>query len=265
MKRYFKIFAAMLCLSVAQSAYCMEGYPLWAAIWANMSFGGWRVPLAMYFWGDSNVSMLNGHSPLSIAAAQGNVRKVEELLRRGANPNGPRPAQYDGPGILTTRLPLEEAANAYIKLGDGAIPPAAIPRDASERRERLLRVMRLLLEGGAVPHAHSSSGDRLFPGLVALCGRDDVEMIRTFLDGGADPNCQACLIPFTALHHAVGHKNIDVTCLLVEGGANPDFVCATRGGRPLPTPRQMAGSDHELLRALGEDCLHAEPWKRCFW
>jgi ankyrin repeat protein len=91
-----------------------------------------------------------------------------------------------------------------------------------------LPFIRTLLEIGADPNGDDHSG---FPPLIAAlsCSRDHpgsparpdvVEIVRLLLDFGADPN-QRGINDCTALHMAVGERNLDGVRVLLAAGADP--------------------------------------------
>jgi ankyrin repeat protein len=86
----------------------------------------------------------------------------------------------------------------------------------------------ILLEAGADPNPADHAG---FPPLIAAlsCSRpqpgspgrkDTVDIIRLLLAFGADPN-QRGLNDYTALHMAVGERNLPAVEVLLEAGADP--------------------------------------------
>jgi ankyrin repeat protein len=116
-----------------------------------------------------------------------------------------------------------------------------------------------LLEIGADPNPADHAG---FPPLIAAlsCSRphpgararpDVAEIVKLLLAFGADPN-QRGINDYTALHMAVGERNLPVLQILLEAGADPRL--ATRID-DYETPREMAekaGLD-DIVRLLAGD------------
>ena len=107
-----------------------------------------------------------------------------------------------------------------------------------------LAFIRTLLQVGADPNAPDDGG---FPSLIAAlsctnphpgaAGRKDVaEIVELLLAFGADPD-QRGINDYTALHMAVGERNLAVLKRLLEAGADP--ALRTRID-DYETPREMA-------------------------
>ena len=147
-----------------------------------------------------------GRTGLHNAASMGDVRRVKELLEKGADPNA---RDEDG------RTPLHEAA------GMGHV-----------------EIVKLLLEHGADPNAEDEDGwtplhVAMFYGCIEVakhvyihCPQQRqvkgslVEVVKLLLEHGADPNAQN-KSGETPLHDAACLGHVEIVKLLLELGGRP--------------------------------------------
>src|SRR5689334_19563967 len=112
----------------------------------------------VYFW------QIN--RSLSGAAMRGNAKRVEQLLRWGANPNSNATQQGNAISPLLTAVVVQRISD----------PPDRAAQD--------LEVARVLLEHGATPNLGINFG----PLLALPVTRNDTALVRLFLQHGADVN-----------------------------------------------------------------------------
>lgn len=130
---------------------------------------------------------------LTSAAANADPAIAEEMLRRGANPNG------DDASPFAVEPPLFQAAGSYSFNGVG--------HSAPDRR----KVVRILLAAGAkADHCKRGYCDSV------LWGVDDPEVARLLLDAGADPNFKDS----DGEHVLFNISEEDVALLLIARGAS---------------------------------------------
>jgi ankyrin repeat protein len=145
---------------------------------------------------DVNQTMDLGVSALMLAASFGHLDVIKVLLDAGADPNGV--AGLSHPLVIIT--PLNAAMN--------------------RRNKKRLETIDLLIAGGAKVNTASALQSPLEN---AITNRD-IEMVRAFLDRGADVNWPD-QFGRTVLWRAVSDVNgpdVRIVKLLLEGGANPN-------------------------------------------
>ena len=155
----------------------------------------------------------DGRTPLSWAAARGDAKSVELLLRHGASPNTP---DRIGQGPLRQSLKASDAKCLQLLLDHGA----RVDQTDDWKQTCLLAAHYYpnpvsftgpLLKAGAEVNIRCSQGR--FP-LMEAVSKNNVAAVKLLLDYGADVNC-ANNAGATALHEGVRHNSHEaLTCLL---------------------------------------------------
>ena len=159
---------------------------LWAAHWNDVA----TADLLIRARADANVANDFGMTPLSRACTNGSAALVELLLNAGANPNTP---------IATGETPIMTCASS----GNADAVRLLIARDAdvnakepSQNQDALMwaaaerhpNVVRLLVEAGANPQAHTKKG---FTALHFAAREGDLESVRQLLAAGVNVNIRS--------------------------------------------------------------------------
>ncbi|XP_053488708.1 kinase D-interacting substrate of 220 kDa B isoform X6 [Ictalurus furcatus] len=178
----------------------------------------------------------NGQTPLMLAAEQGSVEIVQELIRRGAN------VELDDVDCWTALISASKeghvevvkellANNANLEHRDMG-GWSALMWGAYKGR---VEVVRLLLEKGANPNITGQYS--VYP-IIWAAGRGHAEIVRLLLQHGAKVNCSD-KYGTTALIWAARKGHYDCVMHLLENGANVDqegansmtaLIVAVRGG-----------------------------------
>ncbi|KAK3563407.1 hypothetical protein QTP86_026229, partial [Hemibagrus guttatus] len=178
----------------------------------------------------------NGQTPLMLAAEQGSVEIVQELIRRGANVNlddvdcwtALISASKEGHVEVVQELLANNANLEHRDMGGWT----ALMWGAYKGR---VEVARLLLEKGANPNITGQYG--VYP-IIWAAGRGHAEIVRLLLQHGAKVNCSD-KYGTTALIWAARKGHYDCVMHLLENGANVDqegansmtaLIVAVRGG-----------------------------------
>ena len=167
-----------------------------------------------------------GWTPLHVASGQaprqvGNLEFVTLLLNRGANVAA---RSEDGITPLVLAVGARDSATVDLLLARGARPESATPRGYSALRSavevRSPGIMRLLLAHGADPNERYSP-----PGQQRLLHRaadqDTIDVACVLLESGADPNLEDDSRQ-TPLHVAAREGNVEMIRLLLAHGAHVD-------------------------------------------
>ena len=157
---------------------------------------------------------------LHSAAAEGDVKRVRELLEKGADPNardenGVTPlhlAAYWG-RVEIVKLLLEYRADQNAKDKFGVTP---LHRAAYMGH---VEVVKLFLKHGTNPNVQNKDG--VTP-LYAAAYRGHVDVVALLLKHGANPNAKD-KDGMTPLYVAVLNGHVDVVRLLLEHGADPNI------------------------------------------
>ena len=157
---------------------------------------------------------------LFAAIASGDAALVRDLLTRGAGPNACDsrgwPALFlaiDAGSVDAVQALLDQGADLTMKMtGDSALQIAAF-------RDNLV-IARMLLERGAGVDVnfHGEEGD--MP-LKTAAGHGNIELVKLFLDAGADPEQMGGIDGGTALCVAAEGGHPEVVQLLLDRGSNP--------------------------------------------
>ncbi|KAG8531764.1 uncharacterized protein KY384_003400 [Bacidia gigantensis] len=173
----------------------------------------------------------DGRTPLSWAAARGDSKSVELLLRNGASPNNP---DRIGQRPLRQSLKASDAKCLQLLLHYGA----TVDQTDDWKQTCLLAAhyypdpvsfTTLLLKAGAQVNTRCSQGR--FP-LMEAVSKNNVAAVRLLLDHGADVN-YANNAGATALHEGVRHNSHEALLLFLD-----------------------AAVDHTLRDAKGRTVLH---------
>lgn len=189
---------------------------------------------------------------LYCAAAVGNVRAVEEILKHGANIN-----LHDE--TRSTRTALHAAVRAGCGATVRALAVTVInSKDGYERtaleQATILghhQAMSALLEAGAdaavVESPLNRSGGQ--PSFHYVCSVSYETCVRLLLEHGVNPNAQYGPEEPPALVFAVRSGNVGICCSLLDHGAQVD---GTQYYRPLIQALETDGSAMEVLELLVE-------------
>ena len=194
---------------------------------------------------DPNARDEDGRTPLYWAAFRGHVEVVKLLLEHGADPNA-----EDEAG----RTPLH-AAMFY---GCIEVAKHVYMHCLQQRQVSLVEVVKLLLQHGADPDARDKYGRTPLHDAACL---GHVEIVKLLLELGADPNAQD-KNGETPLHTALSRcnvevvKRLEVVKLLLEHGADPTVKDRNRN-TPLDVARREG---HRAIVSLIEGWI--EEWLR---
>ena len=194
---------------------------------------------------DSTSELYPGFTPLHHAVlCKSDNNTIKALLDQGASPAARTP-EGDTPLHLTLISERYYMARYYMCIGDKAVTPVD---------DRLF-----LLE-------ENPFGSKGFSHCHIACMFGKLEIVRSFLDRGLDPNRHRILRPFrikprdhlwhgdTCLHVATHAGHSDVVQLLLERGADPNANCNASLYTPLHNATyDRQGSATKLLLQYGAD------------
>lgn len=147
---------------------------------------------------------ISGFDALKYATIHGHIEMAKLLLENGARPN-----QDEGVLIITTLM--VSVKNAMSAASDDAHGS----QEAEQKYQKALQMVRLLLEHGAQPDAHSKG----YPPLSLAAETDCHELVQLLISHGADPN-----LVTKGSAPIVSAANIHVARVLLESGADPNFA-----------------------------------------
>ena len=224
----------------------------------------------------ADVQDLRGRYPLQKAAEANQTSIVRYLLEQGARP------EVDNSRALVTaseknnaqmvELMLEHGADPNAKIGfwDNAKPEEGKPLINAAGKKNLDMARTLLkhnadpnVEDGqplkeAVRNSHRAMVDLLLNNgasvsedgvLTAAIDKNDIEIVRLFLDKGANPDNRAWS-GLTPLQSAAQHNHVDLMRVLLEKGA--DVNKRGFGGSKTPLLLAVEGGHVEAVRLLLE-------------
>jgi len=188
---------------------------------------------------DPNRRARDGTSALIYASMAGNVALVRSLVTAGANPNF---TTASGDSALLLAVKRDASEIVQILITAGAQPGIADPRGFTPLMAAAangnMQLARLLLERGADPGARNRDGRSLLV-FAAIGGSTDLG--RLLIDLGADVNEQSSLDQgWNPLLKASDLRRHGFMRLLVEHGANLDV--STKDGK---TALMLAASEDE--------------------
>jgi ankyrin repeat protein len=194
---------------------------------------------------DVNANPENGTTPLISAISGGNVETVKALLAAGA--------RIDQPDRLH-RTPLQEASSwkrdeiTRILLGSSArLDPAALAIASLNGSDEQVR---MLLGAGSDPNANN--GHALHEAARGCHRRDNTEIVRLLLEGGATPRVKTDG-EYTPLHRAVALCETGAVRLLLQHGADPNAPDLNRATPIMSAANSGKLENLRLLIAAGAD------------
>ena len=227
---------------------------LWASHWNDVT----TADLLIQAQADPNIANDLGMTPLSRACTNGSAALVELLLNAGANPNA-RIATGETP--LMTCASTGNATAVRVLLGRGADVNAKEPSQNQDAlmwaaSERHPDVVRLLVEAGADPRAHTKKG---FTALHFAAREGDIDSVRQLLASGVNVNIRSVPDPGTPGVPA-GPRGAAQQATISEG-STPLLAATVRGHVPLALFLLEHGADPNVLDA-GFTPLH---WASGTW
>ena len=157
-----------------------------------MAVSSYPEMVELFLDNGANPSIQNkyGNNPLIMAANENNIKIVELLLEKDADPN--IKDKFDG------NTALIEAAN-----------------------KNHIEIVKLLLKKGAKPDIQAKNQDTA---LIKAAGNGYVEIVKLLLEKDANPNIEVKFDgPRTALTDALNKNHIKIAELLLKNGANPNI------------------------------------------
>ncbi|CAD7700345.1 unnamed protein product [Ostreobium quekettii] len=199
------------------------------------------------------------------AASEGNVKKVQKLIGRGASLKVRRGELKDTPLMISSANGHLEVVETLIDAGAGV--------NASDRDRRTalykasfaghLPIAEALLAAGAA--VNKAKDARITP-LWAAAHEGHAQVVNALLQAGALVD-KATLEEVTPLWAAAQNGHVDVTELLLEAGADPNktkntgasplLVASQNGHAPVVDALLEAGADPEAANAEGIAPLHS--------
>ncbi len=211
------------------------------------------------------------------AAKRGDLEKVKELLRRGADPNfttlyGMTALHYAAMAghVDVVKLLLEWGANPNIRR-EGEWTPLHYAASHGH-----INIVKLLLERGADPNIKDISG--ITP-LHVASSKGYSEMVKLLLDKGADPYAKASSVEmllgvgpvkdreWTPLHFAAQCGHVEVVKLFLDRDVDPNVksreceltplhLAAEEGHADVVKLLLDRGADPHVVNKYGETPLH---------
>jgi ankyrin repeat protein len=245
---------------------------LWAAHWNDIA----TADLLIRAQADANIANDFGMTPLSRACTNGSAALVELLLKAGANPNariatGETPVMTCASSGTVDAIRMLIARGADVNAKEPSQNQDALMWAAAERHPN---VVRLLMEAGANPQAHTKKG---FTALHFAAREGDVDSVRQLLASGVNVNIRS--LPDKAETRqdtnasASGGRSASGTAAAaaaargpgyqatISEGSTPLLVATMRGHVPLALLLLEQGADPNVLDA-GFTPLH---WASGTW
>ncbi len=246
---------------------------LWAAHWNDVA----TADLLIRARADANLANDFGMTPLSRACTNGSAALVQLLLEAGANPNT-RIATGETP--IMTCASSGDAVAVRLLIARGADVRAKEPSQNQDAlmwaaAERHPNVVRLLVEAGANPRAHTKKG---FTALHFAAREGDLETVRQLLAAGVSVNVrsQPDAPADTVKESDASGRSASATAgtagagtgqrgpgyqATISAGSTPLLVATVRGHVPLALFLLEQGADPNVLDA-GFTPLH---WASGTW
>lgn len=242
---------------------------LWAAHWNDVATAG----LLIRAQANANLANDLGMTPLSRACTNGSAALVQLLLNAGANPNT-RIATGETPLMTCASTGNVDAVRALLSRGadvHGREPSQNQDALMWAAAERHADVVRLLVEAGANPRAHTTKG---FTAMHFAAREGDLESVRQLLAAGVNVNIKSQPDePVGAAREASGGRGAayaatatvpprgPVYQVTVSAGSTPLLVATMRGHVPLALFLLDQGADPNVPDA-GFTPLH---WASAVW
>lgn len=188
-----------------------------------------------------------GVSPLLVASQKGHVEMVRFLLSKGALVER---RTHEGRTALHHAAENGHAAVVEVLLENGAQPNLPMSDGRTALQAAVLAghqaIVAMLLEKGADPDAHAEGTSPL---LVIAAFNGELETVRLLAEHGAkvDKTSEG----WTALHHAVANKHVEMIPILVECGADTERAEPENGQTPLQ--KAIENKQVDMVRALLEN------------
>ena len=193
----------------------------------------------------------DGNYPLHQAVGQGDIEKIQWLVKRGADinakkDNGTTPLhEASGRGDLgMVRFLVENGAN----INATKYHDESTPLHWAEYQGHL-HIARFLVEKGADINAKKDNGT--IP-LHEASGRGDLEMVRFLVENGANINASKYHDESTPLHWAAYQGHLKIVRYLVEKGAD---INAKKDNGATPLRDALARGHFETVQFLKRVCL----------
>jgi cytohesin len=164
---------------------------------------------------------MDGDMDLCAAALFGDIDKIGEILKKGADPNA---QDTNGLTPLLYAVREERTEIVYLLLKNGADPNA---KDTNEQTPLLYAIrkgraeaLHLLLKNGADPNAKDTDGRTP---LLYAAQEERTELLHLLLKNGADPNTKDT-DGRTPLLYAAEKGRTEAVYLLLKNGADPNIA-----------------------------------------
>ena len=165
----------------------------------------------------------NENATLIMASDHGDLSRVQQLLREGANVNeqtksGKTALHYaaQSKNVLVVQALIQAGADVNAKM-TGDVTPLMLSVDMAFGQPDIALA---LIQAGADVNAADENGDTA---LIIATTESSFEVFQSLLDRGANPNARG-LNGATALDYAAMNAMLDRAKLLLEHGADPTIL-----------------------------------------